>query len=112
MTELFRYEGSMSGGSPYIYYRTFLVEKETPKGYWISDYAGRRFVLKESRKRYAYPTLKEALESFMIRKLRQFQILAKQYDKAKALHKFAEEKIAIGQYDAEERKPTLMGLKP
>jgi hypothetical protein len=49
---------------------------ETPKGYWITyisnskfvhTYFNKRFVLKESRKRFAYPTKKEAFDSFKIR---------------------------------------------
>ncbi len=44
--------------------------KETPCGYWL--YLGwsmnDRWVSKKSRRRYAYPTKKEALESYIIRK--------------------------------------------
>lgn len=42
--------------------------KETNKGYWIkSKYGKERFVLKDSRKRHAYPTKKEAFNSFKLR---------------------------------------------
>lgn len=49
------------------------VIKETPKGYWINRmsgiwWGGKRWVSKTSRKRFAYPTKEEALESFLIRK--------------------------------------------
>ncbi len=58
---------------------TILIEelevlKVTPKGVWLaycSQYSDRRFVLNESRKRFACPTIKEALDSFVARKERQ-----------------------------------------
>lgn len=64
---------------------TILIEelevlKVTPKGVWLKVdsydihgmvYRDRRFVLKECRKRYACPTIKEALDSFVARKERQ-----------------------------------------
>jgi len=56
----------------------FEVIKETECGVWIravlfSDV--RRFVLDDARKRYAYPTKKLALESFVCRKKSQIKIL-------------------------------------
>ena len=59
------------------------VLKRTPKGVWLKvdsyDIYGmacrdKRFVLNESRKRFACPTIKEALDSFVARKERQAEI--------------------------------------
>lgn len=59
------------------------VLKRTPKGVWLKHesygYNGtvasdRRFVLNECRKRFACPTIKEALDSFVARKERQAEI--------------------------------------
>lgn len=60
------------------------VIKETRCGYWIADYPQKdpdkaikdkwtwtKWVSKGGKKRYAYPTKEEALESFIIRKHRQ-----------------------------------------
>lgn len=54
--------------------------KETPKGYWINVYYNEfnKWVSKTSIKRYAYPTKKEALNSFIQRKIRQQGILKNQ----------------------------------
>jgi hypothetical protein len=59
----------------------YVVVQETPKGYWvvrdyyIGGYWGpatiknvRKFVLKDSLRRFCYPTPKEALGSFLARK--------------------------------------------
>ena len=49
----------------------FETLRETPSGYWIKrKYYKEVFVLKDSRKRYAYPTKKEAFNSFKIRTLK------------------------------------------
>ena len=46
----------------------FKTLRETKNGYWIELYMGKeKFVLKTSRKRYAYPTKQEAFKSFEIR---------------------------------------------
>jgi len=49
----------------------FYTTKETDCGYWIKEvlntWKSERFVLKQSNKRYAYPTTKEAFNSFKIR---------------------------------------------
>lgn len=64
----------------------FNVRRTTPKGYWIrSPHAyrgGERWVSNYSKKRYAYPTKKEALISFIARKRRQIGILSYQLEKA------------------------------
>ena len=47
----------------------FDVVKETPKGYWIAQHrhAKPRWVSKNTRKRYAYPTKEEALVNYQRR---------------------------------------------
>ena len=62
--------------------KTFKLVKETPCGYWIKRIPEFYFTLnknhwvsKTARKRYAYPTKKEALNSFIARKGRQLEIL-------------------------------------
>ena len=47
------------------------VEKHTPKGVRLE---GGKFVLRDARKRWACPTIEEALESFKARKKRQIKI--------------------------------------
>jgi hypothetical protein len=83
----------------------FMV-RETPCGWWISEdktydwKADRKYrvlqlgsqphwVSKTSRKKYAYPTRKEALESFLARKMRQISILDFQVQGARNAYKEA-----------------------
>lgn len=58
----------------------YTVERATAQGVWLRpEYGGRsRFVLRDSRKRFACPTVEEAAESFRARKARQFRILRAQ----------------------------------
>lgn len=44
------------------------VLKITPQGFWIPKYNKKRWVSNSSRKRFAYPTKKEALNYFIKRK--------------------------------------------
>lgn len=48
----------------------FPIIGETPQGWWIKDDYGlkKRWVSKTAKKRYAYPTREEAMESFKARK--------------------------------------------
>lgn len=68
--------------------RTYKVIKETPCGYWVEvdlyDHpSGKRWTSKHSRKRLAYPTKEEALDSFIARKRKQIEILEDQIHNAK-----------------------------
>ena len=62
----------------------FELVKETPKGYWIVSESwvdldegfislAKKWISKTSRKRFAYPTKQEALDSFLIRKKKQIE---------------------------------------
>jgi len=44
----------------------YLLEKETPKGYWIDQqgWFNKHWIPKTSRKRFAYPTKEEAWDNF------------------------------------------------
>lgn len=57
----------------------YTVRKVTPCGVRLGD---NRFVLNESRKRFACKTSEEALDSFVIRKKRQCAILRGQLQRA------------------------------
>jgi len=79
------YEGLAIG--IHIEFDEFRVTAATPKGVWIShprvfysedlkkEYAKWKWVSNTSRKRYAYPTKKEAMNSLLMRKYRHIAIL-------------------------------------
>lgn len=58
--------------------------KTTPAGAWIDVYGSKKFVLLNARKRYACPTVEEALASYHARKQRQARILRHQLARAEA----------------------------
>ncbi len=62
----------------------FKVLSNTEHGVWIDVYGHKRFVNLGSRKRYACPTVEEALESYQARKKRQIRILTRQLKQAEA----------------------------
>lgn len=82
------------GEAPYL--SSIPVERHTAKCVVLNEYGLRRFVLKDARKRYAYPTKELALESYIIRKKRQIQYAALAHDNAKA-NLTAAEAIARGE---------------
>ena len=74
---------------------TFSLVSEIPKGYWIGNlkvgpflhysYLSKpKWVSATSRKRFAYPTKKLALESYLMRKNRHISILKSQLERAEA----------------------------
>jgi len=81
----FQYNNSIND----IELKEYRLYKETPKGYWIipfwlDKYSFRyeddaslfkKFILKSSRKRFAYPTREEALENYIKRTERYVKIL-------------------------------------
>ncbi len=75
----YRYEDVLTTEGVRLYLIKYKLVKKTPKGYWIcheweSDTA-RRWVSATARKRFAYPTEKEAIDGFIARKKRQIKIL-------------------------------------
>jgi hypothetical protein len=73
VTEFGEYEST--GHSVKICLHKLQVEKETPKGYRLTDGT---WVSKDARKRYAYETIELAKESFIARKTRQIKLLSNQ----------------------------------
>ena len=70
--------------------RHFLVSKRTPKGVWLVPVYGKyvcgdspRFMLNDSHKRFACPTVEQARESFIARKRKQARIYQSRADRAR-----------------------------
>lgn len=119
--KFYRYVDVQYEMGPRIELRTFYMVRETPKGYWIHNsptfkegggtiyFVGdrKRWISKTSRKRYAYPTKKEALLAFKARKRRQIDILEYRANRAKLA-------LSAACEDPEERKvwaPWLEGME-
>ena len=72
--------------NPKVELREYNLFKETEKGYWIGygkpgGFNGpQKWVSKTSKKRFAYPTKKEALTNFIKRNERRVRILKYQLD--------------------------------
>ena len=67
--------------------RKFRVIKETPCGYWVKlfeSFDDTKWVSKTAKKRFAYPTMSQALTSFKARKRRQIEILQAQINRARS----------------------------
>lgn len=99
--QFYRYEEMMEEDSlspPKLHCYQYSVEKETRCGYWIMPQVGfhgikRRWVSKEARKRYAYPSKNEALKGLIARKRRQKVICEYQIDLAIATIAVAENEL-------------------
>lgn len=85
----YRYERkySLHGSKTVIELVEFKTLRKTYSGYWIQEmgYSWRKeiFVLKESRKRYAYPTKKEAFNSFRIRTKKSLAYAERDFDNSR-----------------------------
>ena len=76
MNILYRAEYSCyTYGNIFICIKTYRIIKQTAKGVWIENYNSKKFVLLTGRKRFAYPTKEEAINSLKCRKQRQLQII-------------------------------------
>jgi hypothetical protein len=79
----------------------YSLHKETQKGYWIRlfelDYPPYRlkWIPKESRKRFAYPTKKEALDNFIHRTKASIRIMKARISVAEYALDRAEEEYSI-----------------
>lgn len=61
--------------------KEYQLINETPKGYWIwivGDTGTTKWVSKTSKKRFAYPTKKEAIDNFVARQICRKKILLSQ----------------------------------
>lgn len=83
--KLYRYEDVNYLNRVTIRERKFEILKETPCGFWIERWEHarneKRWVSSTARKRYAYPTRKEAMINFKARKYRQLQLVEAQLKK-------------------------------
>jgi hypothetical protein len=62
--------------SPSLELSKYDLVEETPKGYWIGFAKMKmKWIPKESKKRYAYPTKEEALNNFVKRTTKRIKIL-------------------------------------
>lgn len=89
---LYRYESSSS--SSYVDLQVFIITRATPEGWWCLpawvyqmghdewERLERKWVSNSARKRYCYPTKKEAWESYRIRKYWRVKHLTRQLEKA------------------------------
>lgn len=88
---------SLVGPRIEIRLRKYPVIKHTPRGVWIiHNYGDRKFILNDSRKRFACETKELAMESFIARKKRQAGILRAQLrnvEKAMSLAVLERDKI-------------------
>jgi hypothetical protein len=71
----YRYEASYRTEHPELFLRTYPLLRPTPKGYWISVEGVPRWVSSDTRKRFAYPTKREALIAFIKRTERRVKII-------------------------------------
>lgn len=82
------YNEDITYPTPYIQIDLLEFEeiKKTPRGKWVADPHDHRlkhFIRDRARKKFAYPTVNEAKESFTMRKKRQIEILEDQLSRAK-----------------------------
>jgi len=94
----YRYDQIEYEDGPALRESTFSLIKETPCGWWIFqaypfNNPKKRWVSKTARKRFAYPTRKEALVNFIARKRRQISMLNYQLDRAGQAQELAEVKL-------------------
>jgi len=90
--KLYRYEDALTHNSLAVRLVEFEVIRETERGYWFVESwltsdafkqmaeRSKRWVSKDSRKRYCYPSKDEAWDSYLIRKSRQLGHLERQYN--------------------------------
>jgi hypothetical protein len=89
-----------SYSNPKIRLETFELVKETEKGYWItysffSNY--KKWIPKESRKRFAYPTKEEALTNLIKRTEKRISLLERQLKSCKTVVMQAKDMVNIKQ---------------
>ena len=83
--EFYRYDVYRTESECNVILSTFYLEKETPRGYWIANsitehcwHTPRKWIPKESKKRFAYPTKEEAKFNIIKRMEKRLKILKSQ----------------------------------
>jgi len=82
-----------TGNSVDVKLREFSLVAEIPKGYWIGDAETgwfKKWIRKKSKKRYAYPSKEEALNSYLIRTRNRVGYLQRDLKNAEKALKIAE----------------------
>lgn len=80
-----------------LWAQEFPIIKRTPRGCWITLGTGKKkFVLGSAKKRYAYPTKREAMEALVYRKSRHIAILRFQLKQARAVKSEVEKLLGCG----------------
>ncbi len=83
-------DGSLSAESREIICVEYEVIKETNKSWIINVDNKKRVVSKQSKRKYAYPTIKEAMNNFILRTKKHLEILKYQINDAEAYLNIAE----------------------
>lgn len=82
----YRFDASTWGTSIDIFPIEIPVVARTKRGVWLGHYSGKdHFVLDGEGKRYAYPTIEAAWESYQRRKVRQLGFLSAQHDRVSTI---------------------------
>jgi hypothetical protein len=68
------YGYSYGEGSVDVVLDEYRVISHTQKGYWIDNFGKKKFVLGTARKKFAHLNKKDAKESFIARKQKQYKI--------------------------------------
>lgn len=105
---LYRVQDNVDSDGVSIYWCIFHVLRETPCGYWVQEMYGSFAVgdpvwmSKVARKRRAWPTMEEALDSYYRRKRKQTAIMEHRWKAARQSRDWArEERIRVRGNDAQ-----------
>ena len=79
METYYRIKGQATFDGEAIFIDSFPVLRHTPKGVWVqASWREEKFIAHSWRKKWAHPTVEEAIESFRRRQLRRIEILEAQ----------------------------------
>lgn len=98
MTVLYCYYDQIGSEFPIVHLAEYPILRETQCCYvirWAGNLRGVKYVGKDARKSFAYPTIELARNSYEIRKRRQLQYAAQRYDFTKMIC----DKIAKGDWN-------------
>jgi hypothetical protein len=74
-SDFYRYEAGYRLEAPELILKEYRLLRPTPKGNWINVEGYPKWVSSDTRKRFAYPTKKEALIAFIKRTERRVKII-------------------------------------